>query len=387
MYSGMAGVATLTGDISYITAIDRIWENIVGTKLYITGGLGQPGGPEGFAGEYNLGNNCYCETCAGIGNVYWNHGLFMLHGDAKYIDVLERTLYNNVIDGVSLDGKRFFYPNTLSSSGTGRRPARSEWFGCACCPGNIARFIASVPGYVYATKGRDVYVNLYAAGKGDLKVGDARVAITQKTRYPWQGAVTMTIEPKSKCRFALKVRIPGWAQNTPVPSDLYKYMNKSSEKAVLKLNGKPVAIAVNKGYVTFDRTWKKGDTIELNLPMPIRRVTANEKVEPDRNRVAIERGPMVFCAEWPDNNGKTHGLILPDNAKLTSEFRKGMLGGIEVIEGKALAAKKGERDQPLVKTEHQLLLIPYYAWAHRGKGEMDVWLARNDEAIKALLKK
>jgi len=387
MYSGMADVATLTGDKSYITAIDKIWDNIVGTKLYITGGLGQPGGPEGFAGEYNLGNNAYCETCAGIGNVYWNHRLFMLHGDAKYIDVLERTLYNNVIDGVSLDGKRFFYPNTLSSSGTGRRPARSEWFGCACCPGNIARFIASVPGYVYASKGSDVYVNLYAAGKADLNVGDNTITISQKTRYPWQGAVTMTIQPKRACRFALKVRIPGWAQNTPVPSDLYKYMNKSNEKATLKLNGKPVALVVDKGYVTVDRTWKQGDTVELNLPMPIRRVTAHEKVEPDRNRVAIERGPMVFCAEWPDNNGRTHNLILPDTATLTSEFRKHMLGGIEVIKAKALTAKKGEENQPLVKAEHELLLIPYYAWAHRGKGEMDVWLARNDEAIKAFLKK
>ncbi len=383
MYSGMADVATLTGDTSYITAIDRIWENIVGTKLYLTGGLGQPGGPEGFAGEYNLANNCYCETCAGIGNVYWNHRLFMLHGDAKYIDVLERSLYNNVIDGVSLDGKRFFYPNPLASSGN---HARAEWFGCACCPGNIARFIASVPGYIYATKARDVYVNLYAAGKGDLKVGDDTVTITQKTRYPWDGAVAMTIEPNDECRFALKVRIPGWSQNTPVPSDLYRYMGKSSEKATLKLNGKPVAMTIDKGYVTLDRTWKKGDTVELNLPMPIRRVTANEKVEADRNRVAIERGPMVFCAEWPDNNGKTHGLILPDGAELTSEFRGDMLGGIEVIKGKALAAEMSE-DQSLTTAEHDLLLIPYYAWAHRGKGEMDVWLARNNEAIEAAVKK
>jgi hypothetical protein len=386
MYSGMADVATLTGDKRYITAIDRIWDNIVRTKTYITGGLGQPGGPEGFAGEYNLGNNCYCETCAGIGNVYWNHRLFMLHGDAKYIDVLERALYNNVIDGVSLDGKKFFYPNTLSSSGTGRRPARSEWFGCACCPGNIARFIASVPGYVYAAKGSDVYVNLYAGGKGSLKVGDNTVAITQETRYPWQGAVKMTVEPKNEFRFALKIRIPGWAQNTPMPLDLYRYMNKSSETATLKLNGKPVAPAVDKGYVTFDRTWKKGDTVELNFPMPIRRVLANDKVEPDRNRVAIERGPMVFCAEWPDNNGKTHGLILSDDAKLTSEFRKDMLGGIEVIQANAQVVKLEEENKPLVKAEHKLVLIPYYAWAHRGTGEMDVWLARNDEPIKALLK-
>jgi DUF1680 family protein len=387
MYSGMADVATLTGDTSYIAAIDRIWDNIVSTKLYITGGLGQPGGPEGFMADYALGNNCYCETCAGIGNVYWNHRLFMLHADAKYIDVLERSLYNNVIDGVSLDGTKFFYPNTLSSSGTGRRPERSEWFGCACCPGNIARFIASVPGYLYATKGRDVYVNLYAAGKGELQVEGNTVSITQETRYPWDGTVAMAVEPKAECQFALKVRIPGWAQNTPVPSDLYKYMSSSTESPTLKLNGAQVPVTIDKGYVTFDREWKKGDTIELVLPMPIRRVLANEKVEADRGRVAIERGPMVFCAEWPDNNGKTHGLILPDDSKLTSEFRKDMFGGIEVIQGKALAANLDEEEQPLATAEHQLLLIPYYAWAHRGKGEMDVWLARNLETIKAMLKK
>ncbi len=392
MYSGMADVATLTGDQRYITAIDRIWENIVGTKMYLTGGLGQPGGPEGFTEDYALGNECYCETCAGIGNVYWNHRLFMLHGDAKYIDVLERTLYNNVIDGVSLDGNRFFYPNTLSSSGTGRRPARSEWFGCACCPGNISRFIASVPGYVYATQGSDVYVNLFAGGKGDLTVGDNTVGdntvtITQETRYPWDGAVALTVEPQNECQFALKVRIPGWAQNTPVPSNLYKYMKERSEKATLKLNGEPVESAIEKGYVTLDRTWKKGDTVALSLPMPIRRVTAHGKVEADRNRVAVERGPIVFCAEWPDNNGKTHGLILPDDSKLTSEFRKDMFGGIEVIQGKALAANLDDEKQPLKTTDHELLLIPYYAWAHRGTGEMDVWLARNTEAIKAWLQR
>ncbi len=386
MYSGMADVATLTGDTRYIAAIDRIWEDIVSTKLYITGGLGQPGGPEGFMEDYALGNNCYCETCAGIGNVYWNHRLFMLHGDAKYIDVLERSLYNNVIDGVSLDGTKFFYPNTLSSSGTGRRPERSEWFGCACCPGNIARFIASVPGYLYATKGRDVYVNLYAAGQGELQVLNNTVSITQETSYPWDGSVKITVDPKSEGSFAMKVRIPGWAQNTPVPSDLYKYVNRNTESPTLKLNGAQVPVTIEKGYVTFDRVWKKGDTIELSLPMPIRRVIANEKVEADRGRVAIERGPMVFCAEWPDNNGKTHGLILPDDTRLTSTFVKDMLGGIVVIKGSAKAAMISEEDTLLGEAEHEMLLIPYYAWAHRGKGEMDVWLARNKETINAMLK-
>jgi uncharacterized protein len=385
MYSGMADVATLTGDKRYIAAIDKIWANIVSTKLYITGGLGQPGGPEGFAGEYNLGNNAYCETCAGIGNVYWNHRLFMLHGDAKYIDVLERTLYNNVIDGVSLDGKKFFYPNTLSSSGVGRRPQRSEWFGCACCPGNIARFIASVPGYVYAAKGSDVYVNLFAGGKGQLKVGENTIVITQKTRYPWTGAVAMTIDPKNPCKFALKIRIPGWSQNTPLPLDLYRYMNTCPAKTTLKLNGKSIALKIDKGYVTLDRTWKAGDKIELDMPMPIRRVLANDKVEPDRGRVAVERGPMVFTAEWPDNNGKTHGLILPDDAKLTSEFRKDMLGGIEVIQAKGFMAQMASEDGPLTKVPHNLVLIPYYSWAHRGTGEMDVWLGRTGEPVKAVL--
>jgi DUF1680 family protein len=387
MYSGMADVATLTGDTKYIAAIDRVWENVVGRKLYITGGLGQPGGPEGFMEDYALGNDCYCETCAAIGNVYWNHRLFMLHGDAKYIDVLERSLYNNVIDGVSLDGTKFFYPNTLSSSGTGRRPERSEWFGCACCPGNIARFIASVPGYLYATKGRDVYVNLFAAGKGELQVLDSSVSITQETSYPWDGSVKITVDPKTVSSFAMKVRIPGWAQNTPVPSDLYTYLGKSTDSPTLKLNGKQVAVTIDKGYVTFDREWKKGDTIELVLPMPIRRVLANEKVEADRGRVAIERGPMVFCAEWPDNNGKTHGLILPDDTSLTSKFVKNMFGGIIVIKGKATAAKISDDKQLQGEADHELVLIPYYAWAHRGKGEMDVWLARNIETIKAMLKK
>jgi len=310
----------------------------------------------------------------------------VVHGDAKYYDVLERSLYNNVIDGVSLDGKKFFYPNTLSSSGTGRRPERSEWFGCACCPGNIARFVASVPGYLYATQGKDVYVNLFAGGKGELTVDDKKVAITQETEYPWKGDIKMTVDPAEDCEMALKVRIPGWAQNTPVPSDLYYYMTKSDAAPTMKLNGEPVEMKIEKGYVTLDRTWKKGDTIELSLPMPLRRVLANDKVEADRNRVAVERGPIVFCAEWPDNGGTTHGLILPDDSELTSTFEKDKFGGIELVKAKAQMADMEKSGDEVVKADHELIMIPYYAWAHRGKGEMDVWLARNDEAIKAWLK-
>lgn len=378
MYSGMADVATLTGDISYIKAIDRIWENVVGTKLYITGGLGQPGGPEGFTEDYALGNNAYCETCASIGNVYWNQRLFMLHGDAKYIDVLERTLYNALIDGVSLNGTKFFYPNPLASRG---QDNREEWFACACCPGNIVRFVASVPGYLYATRGTDLYVNLYAGGTGEIELGKNTVKITQKTHYPWDGDVKMTVAPETASRFTIKVRIPGWAQNEPVPSDLYHYMDKSKAKPTLSVNGKTVKMDIEKGYIGIDRRWEKGDTIELNLPMPIRRVLANEKVEADRGRAAIERGPIVFCAEWPDNNKQVLNLMMPDDVKLETEFRKDLLGGVQVIKGKAYATKEGEGDE-IIKTEQGLVLIPYYAWAHRGNGEMMVWMPRNEKAAE-----
>lgn len=382
MYSGMADVATLTGDKSYVDAIDRIWQDVVGKKLYITGGIGAAGGHEGFADAYELPNmTAYCETCAAIANVFWNHRLFMLHGDAKYIDVLERTLYNGLIDGVSLDGKMFFYPNPLASRG---QHSRSEWFGCACCPGNIARFVPSVPGYLYATKGDAIYVNLFAAGSADVKLGDNKVKITQQTRYPWEGDIKMTIEPATESKFTIKVRIPGWARNEVVPTDLYHYLNKSSEKPTLKVNGKAVDLDIDKGYVSLERVWKKSDTIELSLPMPIRRVIANEKVEADRGKAAIERGPVVFCAEWPDNDGRVLNLMLPDDAKLKTEPND-MLGGILTIRGKAYATRENEDDK-IIKTEHDLVLIPYYAWAHRGSGEMTVWLARNEEAAEAIKK-
>ncbi len=382
MYSGMADVATLTGDKRYIDAIDRIWEDVVGKKLYITGGIGAAGGHEGFADAYELPNmTAYCETCASIGNAYWNHRLFMLHGDAKYIDVLERTLYNGLIDGVSLDGKRFFYPNPLASRG---QHSRSEWFGCACCPGNIARFVASVPGYLYATRGDVLYVNLFAGGTGQIKLGNNKVKITQKTHYPWDGNIKMTIEPAAESKFTIKVRIPGWARNEVVPTDLYHYLNKSDEKPTLKVNGEAVELNIDKGYVSLERVWKKSDTIELSLPMPIRRVIANEKVEADRGRAAIERGPLVFCAEWPDNNNRVLNLMLGDDVKLRSEPND-MLGGILTIRGKAYATKEGEGEK-IIKTEQGLVLIPYYAWAHRGSGEMTVWLARNEDSAEPIKK-
>ena len=308
MYCGMADVAALTGDAAYIKAIDKIWEDVAGTKLYITGGIGATGSGEAFGTHYELPNmTAYNETCAAVGNDYWNHRLFLLHADARYIDVMERTLYNGLISGVSLDGQSFFYPNPLESNGQHKR---SPWFGVACCPGNITRFLPSVPGYVYAQRGDRLYVNLFVASSADIKLDNGRsVKMTQETRYPWEGSVKMTVNPDQAGKLAINVRIPGWARNEPVPSDLYKFADTVSERAVVKVNGKTVPMQITKGYVTLDRTWKAGDTIELSLPMPVRRVVANTEVAADQGRVAIQRGPLVYTAEWVDNpNGKVRKL-------------------------------------------------------------------------------
>jgi hypothetical protein len=370
MYSGMADVAALTGDASYVNAIDRIWENVAGRKLYITGGIGATGSGEAFGADYELPNaTAYAETCAAIGNDYWNHRLFLLHADAKYIDVMERALYNGLISGVSLDGKSFFYPNPLESSG---KHARSPWFGVACCPSNITRFMASVPGYVYAQRGDAVWVNLYMANAAEIKLDNGRtVKMAQETRYPWDGAVKITVEPDQAAPLAIHVRIPGWARNEPVPGDLYRFAGKAARAPAVKVNGRRVPMQLEKGYAVLKRTWKSGDTIELSLPMEVRRVAANRQVAADRGRVALERGPIVYAAEWADNpNGKVLGLVLPDSARLRAEFRPELLNGVTVIKGKAVDAAGKAQD---------FAAIPYYAWANRGRGEMIVWIPTTSE--------
>jgi uncharacterized protein len=383
MYSGMADVAALTGDASYVNAVDKIWENVVGKKLYITGGIGATGRGEAFGGNYELPNmTAYNETCAAVGNDYWNYRLFLLHADAKYIDVMERTLYNGLISGVSIDGKGFFYPNPLESIG---QHARSPWFGVACCPGNITRFLASVPGYVYAHRGDTIFVNLYAKGTGEIPMeGGRTVTIAQDTRYPWDGAVHMTITPSKAGLFTIGVRIPGWARNEPVPSDLYRYADTSAPPVTLTVNKMAVPIVMNKGYVLLKRTWRPGDAIELNLPMPVRRVIANEQVEADRGRVALQRGPIVYAAEWVDNpNKRVRNLVLPERAALTSEFRPDLLNGVQVIKGQAIGLSRDAQDR-VSKHEQEFTAIPYYAWANRGRGEMIVWLATSEAGARPI---
>jgi DUF1680 family protein len=355
--------------------------NVVGKKFTSPAALGLPAG-EAFGNNYKLPNmSAYTETCAAIGNDYWNYRLFLLHGDARYIDVMERTLYNGLISGVSLDGKSFFYPNPLESKG---QHERKPWFGVDCCPGNMTRFLASVPGYVYAQQQDMLYVNLFVGSTAQIKMDSGRtVSLTQETRYPWDGAVKMTVNPDKKGTFAINVRIPGWARNEAVPSDLYRFADKLDDSVMLKVNGKSVSLDLNKGYVSLKRDWQKGDVIELTLPMPIRRVIAGEAVEADRGRVALQRGPVVYCAEWPDSpSGKVRNLMLPDNTRLTAEFKPDLLKGVVVIRGKAFAAAY-DAEGKLMKQEQDFTAIPYYSWANRGRGEMVVWLPNSEASVKA----
>ena len=375
MYAGMADVAALTGDQDYVKAIDAIWENIVSKKLYITGGIGATASGEAFGKNYELPNmSAYCETCAAIGHVYVNYRLFLLHGESKYYDVLERTLYNGLISGVSLEGNGFFYPNPLESMGQHQRQA---WFGCACCPSNICRFIPSVPGYVYAVKDRHVYVNLFLSNKSSLRVAGKKVSLSQTTEYPWNGDIIVSIDQNTAGQFAMKIRIPGWVRGQVVPSNLYQYYDNKRLGYAVKVNGREVAGDLTQdGYYTIDRKWKKGDKIQIHFDMEPRTVRANQKVAADRGMVSVERGPLVYCAEHPDNCFDIMCALINQ----TPQFRlgKGEIAGTPILtlttDAQTLNFNKQGR---LETTEQTLTLIPYYAWCHRGSGKMRVWLPQD----------
>lgn len=370
MYSGMADVAAITGDSSYIKAIDKIWDNIVSKKIYITGGIGARHAGEAFGNNYELPNlSAYCETCAAIGNVYMNYRLFLLHGDAKYFDVLERTLYNGLISGVSLDGGSFFYPNPLSSSG---KYSRKPWFGCACCPSNVSRFIPSLPGYVYAVKDDQVYVNLFLSNKAELKVDKKKIILEQETDYPWKGDIRLKIAQGNQ-NFTMKLRIPGWVRGNVLPGDLYAYADNQKPVYRVSVNGQTVESDVNNGYLSIARKWKKGDVVEVHFDMLPRIVKVNPKVEADRGRVAVERGPIVYCAEWPDNRFNIHSVLLNQHPQFKVTEKPELLYGINQLTTDAQALSYDMAGK-LVAKDVELTLIPYYAWAHRGEGDMEVWL-------------
>ncbi|MFC2155268.1 glycoside hydrolase family 127 protein [Acidobacteriota bacterium] len=370
MYAGMTDIAALAGDKSYIAAIDSIWDSVVSKKLYLTGGIGATNSGEAFGKNYDLPNEtAYAETCAAIANVFWNHRMFLLHGDAKYIDVLERVVYNGLLSGVSFSGDRFFYPNPLKSSG---QHERSPWFGCACCPSNIARFMPSFPGYIYAVKDTTLYVNLFVQGDATVKLENNSVKIEQTTTYPYDGKIKIALYPGKTTHFTVRIRIPGWAKNQPVPGGLYRYLKESSEKVVLKVNDAVQPVTLDKGFACISREWHKGNTLELNLPMPVRRVVAHADVEADRGRVALERGPLVFCAEGIDNRDQVENLVVSADVKFSIEKKEVVGHELFALTAEVDSLIPGKKKQRVEKKKHHLVLVPYYAWAHRGKNKMAV---------------
>jgi len=364
MYAGMTDIAAIYKDKDYLNAVNKIWENVVNKKMYITGGLGSRHEGEAFGDNYELPNlTAYNETCAAIASVFWNHRLFLLTGNSKYYDVIERTMYNGLISGISLDGKNFFYPNPTESDGKYEfnmgACTRQPWFDCSCCPTNLIRFIPSIPGLIYATNEDSLYVNLFISNNAQLSIEGEKIGITQETDYPWNGNINISVSPEKEKEFTLKLRIPGWAENKPVPGNLYSYLSDNKSKIILKVNGREEEIKLNRGYAEISREWSKGDKVELVLPMKVNEVIANEKVKADSNKVAFEYGPVVYCAEEIDNKNIS-GISILKNLDINTRDET-------ILSDKVITLKSKINNK-------EFTLIPYYIWSNRGVGKMKVWL-------------
>lgn len=380
LYTGAADVAAAKNDSGYMKAMKTVWEDVVYRNMYITGGIGSSGRNEGFSVDYDLPNEqAYCETCASVGMVFWNERMNLLTGESKYVDVLERSLYNGALDGLSLKGDLFFYGNPLASSGT---HSRSEWFGTACCPSNIARLVESVGDYIYAKSNNSLWINLFIGSSGTFTIKNRNVNVKQTTEYPWNGKVQISVNPDRQTEFDMQIRIPGWANNQPVPGNTYRYADRSDAKFTLSLNGSPAEYKMVNGYAVISKKWKKGDVIVLDLPMPVRRIIAIDDVKENRNRVALQRGPLVYCFEHPDNNGTAMNIIIPDNVSFSSEFKPDLLNGVVILKAQAPVATVSS-DGSEINTEIKgITAIPYYSWANRGKGQMQVWVPRKATHIR-----
>jgi hypothetical protein len=384
MYSGMADIAAIENDKAYLSAITKIWEDLVYRKIYLTGGIGASGGNEGFAEPYVLPNmSAYCETCASIGDIFTNERLFLLHGQAKYIDVLEKTLYNSMLSGVSLSGDRFFYPNPLESNG---QHSRQAWFGCACCPSNVARFVPAIPGYIYAVTDKELYVNLFISNKAEINIAGKKISVEQSADFPWNGNVIIAVDPEKSMKFDLKLRIPGWARNEAIPGGLYKFTDQDSAKVTFSVNGGvfPVTRLID-GYAVISRKWKQGDSVEINIPMQVRKVVADNQIKEDHDKIAFQRGPVIYCAEWPDNNtGNVLDLVIKKNASFTTEFKPDLLNGAQIIKTSGFQTKKNLIGGIDLLNEEKLILIPYALWNNRGPGQMIVWFPDSTASSRPL---
>lgn len=379
-YTGAADVAAVSGNQQYAGAMEAVWEDVVYRNLYITGGIGSSGRNEGFSFDYDLPNTqAYCETCASVGMVFWNQRMNRLTGNSKFIDVLERSLYNGALSGLSLTGDRFFYGNPLASFGT---HARREWFGTACCPSNIARLTASVGDYIYATTSSALWVNLFIGNTATITIGKQQVAIALETNYPWDGKMKLKIDPPTKATFDLHVRIPGWVQNNAVPGDLYRFAKEHAAVIDFTVNGKVVTPEMKNGYAIIKRSWKKGDVVAWTVPMEVREVVAHENIKQDQDRIALQRGPLLYCVEGADNGGKAWDFIVPENPVYQSEFRPEVLGGVVTIQFEATGLRGGATPTALQPYPKTITAIPYYSWNNRGSNEMQVWLPKKINEVR-----
>jgi DUF1680 family protein len=392
MLAGMMDVGTLMAEQAYTRRAEALFQDVVSKRMYVTGGLGAKGQTEAFDDDYVLPNRAYAETCASIGGMLWYHRMFLREGDASYMDVFERTLYNGYLSGVSLAGDTFFYQNPLVSTG---KVERSAYFDVACCPANLARLMAQLPGLVFARRDDVIFVNLFVGSEARVEMQDGAWRIAQQTRYPWNGRVSIRIDPAtaSPAEATLALRIPGWSRGEAMPTDLYRFADAGSvtqtptrggtplttPTPTLTVNGKAEPIVLEKGFARIQRRWQKGDVVELDLPMPVQRLVAHASVAEDRGKIALQRGPVVYCFEGIDNGGAIDTAAVPASATLTHAFRRDLLNGVEVITARASAkdapdgsAAPGDAGAPRERT---LVAVPYFAWANRGKGAMAVWIA------------
>ncbi len=387
LYTGAADVAAQTGDNGYLKAMRNVWEDVVYRNMYITGGIGSAGSNEGFTQDYDLPNEqAYCETCASVGMVFWNQRMNSLTGNSEYIDVLERSLYNGALDGLSLSGDRFFYGNPLASRGQNQR---REWFGTACCPANIARLVASLGDYIYAKTDNSIYMNLFVGSNTTIPLANGNVDVKMETNYPWEGNIKINIDPVKKSpkeslwtKFKLYLRIPGWVQGQTSTNDLYDFSDFKATVVSLKVNGKDQAVKMENGYLIIDREWKKGDVVDYNLPMQANKIFARSELKQDNNRIAIQRGPIVYCVEGSDNNNKAWNIIIPDNTKFETIDYKVLDEPVKAITAEVPVVTVSEDGTSLKTEKKKIIAIPYYTWANRGKNEMQVWLPTKITDIK-----
>ena len=378
LYTGAADVAAVTNNAGYITAMDSIWQDVVFHHMYITGGIGAQGSNEGFGKPYDLPNaTAYCETCASVGMVFWNQRMNMLSGNTKYIDVLERSLYNGALDGLSLSGDRFFYGNPLASSGNHNR---SEWFGTACCPSNIARLVSSLGNYIYGTSNDAVWVNLFAGSRTTVQLHKNKVDIAMETGYPWKGNVKLTVSPAKKQSFELRIRIPGWLSE-PVPGNLYRYDTPEKEVPVIQVNGSPVPYDVSGGYAVVKQIWKKGDVITMDLPMKVRKILSNPAVKQNKNRIALQYGPLVYCVEGANDEFDAGGVIVPDGTTFEISYESSLLGGVNVLRFEAPVVTVSHDGLSVSTLRKKITAIPYFSWSNRGSTDMQVWLPSSIQQI------